>query len=267
MMPDPILTSDDEGVRTLTLNRPDKLNALSSSMVEALSVSLATAAGDPGVRVVVIAGAGRSFCAGYDLDEAGPSESDDIAAGLRHNLDRLLEIFDQPQPVIAQVQGHCVAGGCDLMMMCDLTVASDDAVFGQPELRFGSAVVAHVMPWLIGARRAKELVLTGFDRLDARTALDYGLVNRVVTREMLREETMGLARQLATVDPGVMRLTKRAMNAAWDDAGFRSALRSGVEAGIEIETSKSPDRVEFEQIAAERGLKEAVRWRDGRYEG
>ena len=125
------------------------------ALVEAFSAELAEAAVSEETRVVVVlAGAGRSFCAGYDLsEEADPSPK----PALRRSLDRLLELFDHPKPIIAQVQGHCLAGGCDLMMMCDLAVASEDAVFGQPEIRFGAAVVAHVMPWLIGARRAKEL--------------------------------------------------------------------------------------------------------------
>lgn len=260
-----VLRDDQSGIRTLTLNRPDKLNALSSGLVDALSAALAEAAGDDGVRVVIIAGAGRSFCAGYDLEEAAPEDDVAVARGLRSSLDRLLEIYDQPQPVIARVQGHCLAGGCDLMMMCDLVVASEDAVFGQPEIRFGSAIVANVMPWLIGARRAKELVLTGFDGLDAATALQYGLVNRVVPSERLEEETAGLARRLAVVDPEVMRLAKRSLNAGWEEAGFREALRTGLDIAIEIETTRSPERVEFERIAAERGLKEAIRWRDARF--
>ncbi len=261
-----ILVADDSGVRTLTLNRPEKLNALSGDLVEALSEELTRAADDAATRVVIIAGSGRSFCAGYDLDEETPGGDDAVARGLRHSLSRLLQVYDQPQPVIAQVQGHCLAGGCDLMMMCDLTIASDDAVFGQPEIKFGSAVVAHVMPWLIGARRAKELLLTGFDRLDAATALDYGLVNRVVPRERLADETRSFARQLAVVDPEVMALTKKAVNTGWESAGFRDALRQALEIGIEIETTKAPERVEFERLAAEEGLSEALRWREGRFE-
>ena len=260
-----VFHEDDGPVRTITLNRPEKLNALSSSLVEALSATLAETAADPDVRVVVITGAGRSFSAGYDLDEETPGDADAITDGLRHSLARLLEIFDQPQPVIAQVQGHCLAGGCDLMMMCDLAVVSEDAVFGQPEIRFGSAIVAHVMPWLIGARRAKELVLTGFDHIDAATALEIGLVNRVVPFDRLRAETMDLAHRLAVVDPDVMRLTKRAMNAGWEAAGFRTALQAGVELGAVIETKRSPERVEFERIVAAEGLKEATRWRDERF--
>ena len=260
-----VLSDTEDGVRTLTLNRPEKLNALSTPLVEALSAELSSAGDDPAVRVVVLAGAGRSFCAGYDLDEESPGTDREMRSGLAHLLDRLLEVFDHPKPIVARVQGHCLAGGCDLMMMCDLVVAADDAVFGQPEIRFGSAIVAHVLPWLVGARRAKELVLTGFERVDAPTAREIGLVNRVVPLADLESQTMALARQLAVVDPDVMSLTKRAINASWEEAGFRDALQRGVELGGDIETLRSPERVEFERIAAERGLKAAIRWRDSRF--
>lgn len=252
-----------EAVRRLTLNRPDKLNALTTPLVEELSVRLGEAAVDDSVRVIVIAGAGRSFCAGYDLEEEGNGEEASIT--LHRSLTRLLEIYDQPQPVIAEIQGHCLAGGCDLMMMCDLAVASDDALFGQPEIRFGSTVVAHVMPWLIGARRAKELVFTGFDRVDAATALEVGLINRVVPRSDLTTETMALAGQLASVDPEVMRLTKLGINRSWEVSGFREALRQGVELGAVIESEKAPERVEFDRIVREDGLAAAIKWRDARY--
>lgn len=265
-MADLVLVADHGPVRILMLNRPEKLNAMSTALVEELSHRLAETRDDSSVRVVVIGGTGRSFCAGYDLDEPAPGDDDAVVSGLRHSMTRLLEVFDLPQPVIAMVQGHCLAGGCDLMMMCDLVVAADDAVFGQPEIRFGSAIVAHVLPWLIGARRAKELVLTGFDRVSAATALDFGLVNRVVAAERLHEETMALARQLAVVDPDVMSLTKRAINAAWERAGFREALDDGVAIAGEIETTRSPERVEFDRLVNERGLKEAIEWRDRRFD-
>jgi len=265
-MSGPVLLVEDIGpIRRLTLNRPEKLNALDSVLVGALSDALGQTVQDAGVRVIVISGAGRSFCAGYDLSEE--SEPESLLKGLTKNLDRLLEVFDHPRPIIAQVHGHCLAGGCDLMMMCDLAVASDDAVFGQPEIRFGSTVVAQVMPWLIGARRAKELILTGHDRLDAVEAERIGLVNRMVPRQDLEAETMGLARELAVVDPQVMTLTKRAINRSWEAAGFRQALIEGVELGAEIEATRAPEREEFDRIAAEQGLKEAIRWRDQRFEG
>jgi enoyl-CoA hydratase len=265
-MSERVLIVEDIGpIRRLTLNRPSKLNALDSALVEALSEALSDAANHLEVRVIVIAGAGRSFCAGYDLsEEPGPESALDT---LTNSLDRLLEVFDHPSPVIAQVHGHCLAGGCDLMMMCDLAVASDDAVFGQPEIRFGSTVIAQVMPWLIGARRAKELIMTGHDRLDATEAQRIGLINRVVPRDRLEEETMRLANELAVVDRVAMSLTKRAINRSWEAAGFRQALIEGVELGAEIESARVPEREEFDRIASERGLEEAIRWRDERFGG
>jgi enoyl-CoA hydratase len=263
-MSEPALLIDDVGaVRRLTLNRPAKLNALDSGLVSALSAALAEAAEADSVRVLVIAGSGRSFCAGYDLTE--DTDGEEPLVSLSNDLERLLEIFDHPKPVIAQVQGHCLAGGCDLMMMCDLTVASEDALFGQPEIRFGSTVVAQVMPWLIGARRAKELLLTGRDDVTAEEAHRIGLVNRVVPRDQLAGETMRLATQLAVVDPIVMALSKRAINASWEKAGFRQALMEGVELGAEIESSPAAERKEFDRLAAEKGLREAIRWRDERF--
>jgi enoyl-CoA hydratase len=261
-MVDLVLVEDRGAVRVLTLNRPAKLNALTTALVDAFSAELAEAAAREETRVVVVAGAGRSFCAGYDLSEEVP----DAESGLRRSLDRLLELFDHPKPIIAQVQGHCLAGGCDLMMMCDLAVASDDAVFGQPEIRFGAAVVAHVMPWLIGARRAKEYLLTGEDKIPALEAERIGLINRVVPREDLEGETMKLANALAVVDPLAMQTTKRAINQSWEAAGFRQALLAGVELGAIIETGRVPEREEFERIAAAQGLGEAIRWRDERFE-
>jgi enoyl-CoA hydratase len=263
---EPVLLVDDIGaVRRLIMNRPDKLNALSSELVAALSGALAEAAAVDSVRVVVIAAAGRSFCAGYDLMEQ-PGDEPPLDS-LTKSLDHLLEIFDHPKPVIAEVHGHCLAGGCDLMMMCDLAVVADDAVFGQPEIRFGSTVVAHVLPWLVGARRAKELVLTGRDDVTADEAYQIGLVNRVVPRDHLTRETMKLAGQLAVVEPSVMALTKRAINRSWEMAGFRAALTEGVRLGAEIEAGRAPEREEFDRLAVEQGLKEAIRWRDARFGG
>lgn len=267
-----LLTEDLGPVRRLTLNRPEVLNALSSELVDALTLALRSGAADDKVRVVVIAGAGRAFCAGYDLKEeadhdrarAAPKEvaawRDELAA----DVDRMLELFDLSKPVIAQVHGYCLAGGCDLMMMCDIAVASDDALFGEPEIRFGSGVVTMVMPWLVGARKAKELLLTGADRIEAAEALRIGLVNRVVPRERLEEETIELARQIALVDPVAVAMTKRAINRSLEVAGFREALKSGAHLDAIIEAAEVPERQEFNRIRDERGLKEAIRWRDQR---
>lgn len=268
-----VLLEEDVGsVRRLTLNRPDVLNALSTELVDALSDALGRAATNEGARVVVIRGAGRAFCAGYDLKEEAEQHAehgvpDEAGWGeeLAESVAGMLELFDHPKPVIAQVHGYCLAGGCDLMMMCDLAVASDDALFGEPEVRFGSGVVTMVMPWLIGARNAKELLLTGEDRIPADRALRLSLVNRVVPADRLEDETLALAREIAVLDPVAVSLTKRAINRSWEVAGFREALRANVDLDAAIESAEVPERKEFNRIRAEQGLKAAIAWRDARF--
>jgi enoyl-CoA hydratase/carnithine racemase len=268
-----ILLEEDVGpVRRLTLNRPDVLNALSAALVEDLSAALARAAEDETARVVVIRGAGRAFCAGYDLKEEAAHLSEhgalDVAAwrdALAQDVGKMLEIFDHPKPVIAEVHGYCLGGGCDLMMMCDLAIAADDALFGEPEIRFGSGVVTMVMPWLIGARRAKELLLTGEDRLNADEALRLGLVNSVVPHDQLEQETLALAGKIAVMDPIALSLTKKSINRSMEIAGFREALAANVDLDAVIESTETPERKEFNRIREEHGLKAALKWRDQRF--
>jgi enoyl-CoA hydratase len=265
--PGRVVQEDLGAVRRLTLNRPDKLNALTSRMSEELSSALGDAAGDPDVRVVVIRGAGRAFCAGYDLIEDQEFQGADVAQwreALAADVGRTLELFDHPKPVIAQVHGYCLGGGCDLMMMCDLAVAAEDAVFGEPEIRFGSGVVTMAMPWLIGIRRAKELLLTGEDRLDAQEALRIGLVNRAVPSDRLEEETMALARRIAALDPVAVSLTKRSINRSLEVAGFRQALMANVDLDAIIESAEVPERREFNRIREKDGLRAALAWRDAK---
>ncbi len=265
----PSLATDTVGaVRRLTLNRPEKLNALSGELIDRLSAALAEAAADDAVRVVVIRGAGRAFCAGYDLVEDAQAEGYDVAAwraALSRDVARMLELFDHPKPVVAQVHGYCLAGGCDLMMMCDVAIASEDALFGEPEIRFGSGVVTMVMPWLLGARKAKELLFTGEDRMPAHEALRIGLVNRVVPADRLDEETMAFAETVAKLDPVAIALTKRAINRSLEVAGFREALAANVDLDAIIEAAEVPERTEFNRIRAESGLRAAIAWRDARF--
>lgn len=269
----PVLLEEDLGpVRRLTLNRPERLNALSHDLVETLSGSLARAAEDDSVRVLIVAGSGRAFCAGYDLKEEAEHEKEhgplDVAgwrSALAHDAHRMLELFDHPKPVIAQVHGYCLAGGCDLMMTCDLAVASDDALFGEPEIRFGSGVVTMVMPWLVGARKAKELLLTGEDRIPADEAKRIGLVNRVVPRDRLEEETLSLANEIAMLDPVAISLTKQSINRALEVSGFREALAANVDIDSVIEAAEVPERIEFRRIREKEGLKAAIAWRDARF--
>jgi enoyl-CoA hydratase len=250
------------GVR-LTLNRPDKLNALSAELRDELSGAVAEAADDDSIRVIAIAGAGRAFCSGYDLSEQQP----DSAWGWRDVLGRdvaaTLAILHCPKPVIAQVHGYAVAGGLELAMACDLIVAAEDARLGEPEIRFGSAPVTLLMPFVIGQKKTRELLLTG-DLIDAAEAHRIGLVNRVVPEEGLVAEVDALADRLARVEPDVMAPTKLMLNRAMDAAGFAQAVEMGLDLQSFVNMSEASR--EFDAIVRRDGLKAALAWRDARYD-
>lgn len=183
-----VLRSDAGGVTTLTLNRGDRFNPLSAAMIAALEGELAAIADDPGVRVIVLAGAGRGFCAGHDLAELR-AHGDDAAwqQQLFEDCNRMmLALTRLPQPVIARVHGIATAAGCQLVSMCDLAVAADTARFALPGVNVGifCSTPAVGVVRNIGRKRAMELLLTGTP-VDAATALDWGLVNRVVPAEQL----------------------------------------------------------------------------------
>jgi enoyl-CoA hydratase len=268
---EPVVLIEDIGaVRRLTMNRPKALNALNGELLDALSVGLAEAADDDAVAVVILRGAGRAFSAGYDLNEdasAGVMDSAAWHAELKRSTERMLELFDHPKPVIAQVHGYCLAGGTDLMLACDLAVAADDAYFGYVDIRFGSGVVSMFLPWVVGVRKAKELLFTGEDRIPADEALRIGLVNRVVPRDELDDATLALAQEIAKNEPFVVQATKRSVNRAWEVAGFRAALDANTEIDVMIEAANLPQRDEFRRITEEKGLREAVAWRDARHRG
>jgi enoyl-CoA hydratase len=266
---EPVLLTEDLGpVRRLTMNRPATLNALNHELTEALSVAILDAGEDPKVSVVILRGAGRAFSSGYDLNEdAGEGELDARAwhRGLAGSTAKMLEILDCPKPVIASVHSYCLAGATDLMLACDLAVAADDAMFGYVDIRFGSGVVSMFLPWVVGVRKAKELLFTGEDRIAAVEALRIGMVNRVVTRDELDDATLALANEIAKNEPFVIQTTKRAVNRAWDVAGLRAALAANTELDVMIETANLPARDEFRTMTNEQGLKAAIAFRDEKF--
>jgi enoyl-CoA hydratase len=268
---EPVVLVEDVGaVRRLTMNRPDSLNALNHPLTQALRQRIDDAGRDDAVSVVILRGAGRAFCAGYDLTEdadEGELDAKGWHAGLAAAVDDMLAILDCPKPVIASVQSYCLAGGTDLMLACDLAVAADDARFGYVDIRFGSGVVSMFLPWIVGARKAKEMLFTGEDRIPADEALRTGLVNRVVPRDELDDATLALAEEISKNEPFVVQMTKRAVNRAWDVAGFRAAMAANVELDVMIETANLPARDEFRRITTEQGLKAAIAWRDARFRG
>ncbi len=250
------------GVR-LTLNRPAKLNAISRELREELTSAVADAVGDDRVRVIVICGAGRAFCSGYDLSEGQPADAWAWREILAEDVAATLAIWRCPKPVIAQVHGYALAGGLELAMACDLIVASDDARLGEPEIRFGSAPVTLLMPFLIGQKRTRELLMTG-DLIDAREAERIGLVNRVVPADGLVAEVDSLADRIARVPPDVMAPTKLMLNRAMEVAGFAEAVELGLDLQSFINMSETSRA--FAAIVRRDGLKAALAWRDERYD-
>jgi len=261
---DPILLVEPTswGVR-LVLNRPAKLNAISAELREALVDAIAAATDDDRVRVIAIAGAGRAFCSGYDLSEAAPPTAWGWRDVLARDVDATLAIWSCPKPVIAQVHGYALAGGLELAMACDLIVAADDAQLGEPEIRFGSAPVTLLMPFVVGQKKTRELLMTG-DLVDATEAERIGLVNRVVPRDDLAGAVDTLADRLARVPPDVMAPTKLMLNRAMDAAGFAAAVEMGLDLQSFINMSETAR--EFDEIVRREGLKAALAWRDRRYD-
>lgn len=255
----------------ITLNRPEKLNALSRALMLELDEAFAAAEHDEGVSVVLIKGAGRSFCAGYDLE---PSETVREEALRNPALDRkrLLDnqrrwwrIWDCSKPVIAQVHGHCLAGGTELAMMCDLVVVAEDAKIGYPPLRDMGSPVTPVWPWLVGARWAKILYFTG-DTIDGTTAEAIGMVNFAVPPEKLEQAVQILADRLANVPLDLLTLHKAQVNRAFEVMGIRAAMASGPEFDAIGHASKGAQEGFF-LPAKEKGFRWVLEKRAGLFEG
>lgn len=267
-MADAVVRSERHGaVAVLTLNRPEKLNAVDVPMMEALGSALDAAERDDGVRAIVLAGAGRAFSAGFDLD-MGLGEGKPEPAAVRRALERdfaiILRFWDCPKPTIAAVHGYCLGSAMELALACDLTIAAEDCRFGEPEVKFGSGIVALLLPWLIGPKQAKYLLLTGEDRVSAAEALALGIVNRVVPGDRLLDEARALAGRIAANDALAVRQTKRAINQGLDIGGMRKALLNALEIDVGIETAETAESREFNEILRRDGAKAAIAWRSAR---
>ena len=194
-----VIRTDDHGIATLTLNRPQQFNALSQAMIAALQAHLDAIAPDPAVRVVVIAAAGKAFCAGHDLKEMRTNHHKAFMQDLFRRCGKMMMTLTQiPQPVIARVHGIATAAGCQLVSMCDLAVAVDGARFATSGINVGlfCATPGVGLSRNLGRKQALEMLLTG-DFIDARTALQQGLLNRVVAVDALDAEIDQLARSIA----------------------------------------------------------------------
>jgi len=257
-------------IAILTLNRPDKLNAINAAMIDELSRALDTAEADEAVRVIVLAGAGKAFSAGFDLDmETGEGAPDPAAIrrALHNDLRIIMRFWDSPKVTLAAVHRYCLGSAMELAVACDLTLAADDCLFGAPEVRFGSGIVALLLPWLVGPKQAKRMLLTGDDRVSASDALSMGLISGVVAADRLMDEALAVAQRIASNDPLAVKLTKQALNRSLDIAGLRAALAQALEIDVLIESTDSPEKREFEAVLKRDGAKAALAWRAARAAG
>ena len=260
-----LLYEVEEPIATITLNRPKALNALTQPMWREIEVALRKAEADDSVRVIILKGAGRSFCAGYDLTEdSGIHTMAGWSRFLAKDVNTTMTIWNLEKPVIASVQGHCLAAGFEVALACDLTIAAEGSSFGEPEVRFGDGPVTLLMPWVIGMKKTKELLYTG-DSVSAEEAKDLGIVNRVVPADELEEATKALALQIALVPLEVMRLTKISINRTYEIMGLNEALNTNIELRAAQYVADIPELAEFSRITKEEGLKAALKWRENRY--
>lgn len=251
----------------ITLNRPDKLNALSAAVVKGLRESVARAAADDEVKVMVLTGAGRAFSAGFDIAEEVAEKVETALEWhrvLEADVSLTMDVWSLPKPTIAVVRGWCLAGACELAMACDMVVCTEDARFGEPEIRYGSGPVTLLMPFVLGQKKTNELLFTG-DTVSAAEALALGLVNRVVPADRLEAEVEELVRKIAPTPLAVLRLTKLALQAAYEAMGLRQAVAANLTFSSLLNSADTPEQREFDRIAAEKGLRAALDWRDSRY--
>jgi enoyl-CoA hydratase/carnithine racemase len=254
----------------IELNRPERLNALSKQTLLELNACLDTVDQDPLVRAVVISGAGKAFSSGFDLKEqmerrpTGPEAWREI---LDLDFRTTMRFWNCPKPTIAAVHGPCLAGAFELALACDLTIAAEGAVFGEPELKFGAGIVTMLLPWLTGPKQAKEILLLGLDNIDAVMAQRLGIVNRVVPAGTHVQTALRIAAHIAAVDPNLVRDTKKAVNRSYEVQGLDMALKQALDIDHAIESHGSPDKRQFMDIAREQGLRAALAWRDARFPG
>lgn len=274
-----IIYETQNGRARITLNRPDKLNALSLAMQAELSEALWEADNDCAVHAVILRGAGRAFCAGYDLSGvdndvpvsrvSDPEKSyrghrslDDDAWQLERAQRYRMALFDMHKPVIAQVHGYCLAGGMDLALLCDMIIAADTATFGFPPARDLGALPNNLWMYNCGPQWAKRLLMTG-DTVTGAEAQSIGLVMKAVSSEAIEGEVEGLTDRMALIDPELLSANKRIVNLAMELMGARTLQRLAAENDVRGHNTRAADR--FRASVEEKGLKATLRDRDAKF--
>ncbi len=269
------LTYETEGrLATITLNRPERLNAIARGMPQEIREAVEKANDDNAVHCIILTGAGRSFCAGYDLVEFAEQKSkasggQDALAGpwdpmvdfamMYRNTQDFMSLWRSNKPTIAKVRGHAVAGGSDIALCCDLVVMADDARIGYPPSRVWGVPTPMMWVYRLGAERAKRMLFTG-DLITGKEALAMGLVSAAVPEPELNEHVVALATRISAVPKNQLMMMKLVVNQSVESMGLaQTQMFATLFDGI---ARHSPEGVWFKQRAEEKGFKEAVRERD-----
>jgi enoyl-CoA hydratase len=221
------------GVRRITLNRPEKRNALNNRLRAEIFATLEAHDRDPAVRLTIVRGAGPAFSAGYDLSADNRVDQPYHTAGglgqwARHVVEGWFRVWDLAKPVIAQVHGYCLAGGTELATACDLVYVAEDAQIGYPPVRLMSPPDMQFHPWMMGMRQAMESMLTG-DALSGREAAEKGWATRAFPAERLEAEVLAIAERVAKLPTELAAINKRSVHRAMEAMGMRAAIRAGTE--------------------------------------
>ncbi|MCH7812062.1 MAG: crotonase/enoyl-CoA hydratase family protein [Chloroflexi bacterium] len=254
----------------VTLNRPERLNAIDRRLAVALEAAIARANEERDVRVIVLRGAGRAFCAGYDLQDAPQAEAEAQAGaggwdpvadfrGMSRNVRAFMSLWESRKPVVAQVHGWCVGGGTDLVLCADLIYMAEDARIGYPPSRIWGTPTTCMWVYRLGLEHAKRLMLTG-EALDGREAERIGLVSRAVPPERLAQEVESFAEKLATTPVNQLVMNKLLVNQAYENMGLRTTQMLGT--FLDGIARHTPEGVEWRELAIREGFQEAVRRRD-----
>lgn len=268
-MSDDVLLIDDPApkVRRLTLNRPDKRNALNDDLRGALFDALRAADRDADVSVMVIRGAGSCFSAGYDLGAGGNHGVERSVSTVdgwwsRHVVTNWFEMWDMATPIIAQVHGYCLAGGTELATACDLVYVAEDAQIGYPPVRLMSPPDMQWQTWMMGLRHGMEALLTG-DSMTGTEAAEWGFANRAHPVDELEGAVLAIAERVARIPLDLLALNKRAAHRAMDAMGIRTGMRAG--ADIQAMGFHQPASREYLRSFAAKGVKEALSERDRQF--
>jgi len=254
-------------IALISLNRPEKLNAINATMIAEINTALDEIEADESILSIVVHGKGRAFSAGFDLQAgiAAKRETEaDWQAAIDTDLDLIMRFWHSPKPTIAALHGYVLAGGFEIALACDMSVCDSTTLFGEPEVRFGSSIVALLLPWYVNPKRAKRMLLSGQDRMTADEAQRFGIVNEVVGEGEALSAGIALAREVALMDPDSVRMTKQAINQSYEIMGLSRALRMGADTSVKIETLETELRREFNRILREQGMQAALAWREAR---